>query len=221
MKNPNKIFFVALLLIAVCLSFGYSKRKTVGSIERDDRLRIEKVGNKTGKVKIDDTPHKRGDKFIANQRITLLGSEYIVVTNMRTGARQTLTNKELRLSKTSSFYTFIRKKYAAGKGQSDFKSLLERYPWPMIEDTVRVPTSMRLDDDHGFVLKTIPGYRELSPVPFDPETNELILTKEYFQENEINLEEGSDYTFFVIYWEVPDHQIITDNFIIYYINPIE
>lgn len=221
MKNPNKIFFVALLMIAVCLSFGYSKRKTVGSIERDDRLRIEKVGNKTGIVKIDDTPHKRGDKFIANQRVTLLDSEYIVVTNMRTGARQTLTNKELRWSNTSSLNTFIRKKYAAGKGRSDFKALLERYPWPMIEDTIRIPTSMRMDDNHYFFLKTIPDYRELSPIPFDTVTNELVLTKEYFQENDIQLEEESDYSFFVIYWDEPNLQVITDEFIIQYFNPIE
>ena len=221
MKNPNKIFFVALLLIAVCLSFGYSKRKTVASIERDDRLRIETVGNKTGTVLIDDTLRKRGDKFIAKQKITLLDNEYIVVTNMRTGARQTLRNSELRSSKTSSFYTFIRKKHAAGKGRSDFKALLERYPWPMIEDTIRIPTSMRLDDDHYFVLKTIPGYKELTPIPYDPETNELVLTKEYFQENNIKLEEGIDYTFFVDYWYFPDHQVLTDSFIIQYVNPIE
>ena len=221
MKNPNKIFFVALLLIAVCLSFGYSKRKSVVSIEREDRLRIEKVGNKTGRVKIDDIPHKRGDKFIAKQRIALFGNEYIVVTNMRTGARQTLHSSELKSSNTSSFYTFIRKKYAAGKGQSDFKALLERYPWPMIEDTIRIPTSMRLDDDHGFVLKTIPDYRELSPVPFDPETNELVLTKEYFQENDMQLEDGINYTFFVIYWDLPDYQTLTDSFVIQYIYPIQ
>lgn len=218
MKTLNQSLIVGLLLLTVLVSFGFRNHKTQIDIRDNDSLRIEFVGTKSHKVIVDNKIKcSKGSVFLANQHLKLSKGEYIKVTNKRTGASFYLSAKGFKLTGTSSASTFIRKRYAAGKGVSNFGEMLQLYPWQMVNDTLRIPTTMKLDNKHGFILKTIPGNKALSPIPYDIETNELVLSKNYFLDNGIQMKKGNDYTFHVEYWTGDENKAITDRFIIQYI----
>ena len=220
MKAKRLSFIITVILLAVCVSFGFRYRKSIIDIRDYDSLRIEYVGTKTKKVKINKIKRSKGFVFQANQRIELSNGEYIKVTNKRTGATLYVCYKGFKLTGTSSVSTFIRKRFAAGKGQSDLGSILELYPWQMVNDTLRIPTIMQLDNNHTLILKTIPG-NEILAAPYDTETNELVLTKDYFLEHNIVLQENVDYTFHVEYQGDNQQKALTDKFIIQYIPVIK
>ena len=147
--------------------------------------------------------------------------EYIKVTNKRTGASFYISHKGFKVTGSSSVSSYIRKRYAAGKGKSDFGDILKMYPWQMVNDTLRIPTTMKLDNKHGFILKTIPGNMTLSHVPYDTTTNELVLTKGYFHDNNIQMKEEQDYVFNVEYWVGNTNEAITNDFVIQYVPLID
>lgn len=218
MKTLKQPLIVVLLLMTILMSFGFRNHKTQIDIRDNDSLRIEFVGTKSHRVIVDNKIKcSKGSVFLANQHLKLSKGEYLKVTNKRTGASFYISHKDFKLTGTSSASTYIKKRYAAGKGKSDFGSILQSYPWQMVNDSLIIPTSMKLDNKHGFILKTIPGNMKLSPIPFDPETNELVLTKRYFLDNNIQLKKGRDYTFHVEYWADDENRAITNCFVIQYI----
>ena len=74
---------------------------------------------------------------------------------------------------------------------------------------------------NGFYLTTIPGNKRLTPIPFYPKTNELVLSKEFFDENQIRIDDGQTHRFLVEYYEITGrHDTISDNFKIEYIPDI-
>lgn len=217
MKTPNNSLIVGLFLLALWISFGFRNHNTHIDIRDNDSLRIELVGTKSHIIMINGISYYKGSVILANQDLKLSKGEYLKVTNKRTGASFYISHKDFKLTGTSSASTYIKKRYAAGKGKSDFGAILRSYPWQMVNDTLRIPTTMKLDKKHGFILRTIPGDIALSPIPYDPETNELILTKDYFLDNNIRIKKGQDYTFHVEYWADDENRAITDGFVIQYI----
>lgn len=220
MNMKKHIFVIAVLISAVSICVGFRTHKSYVDIRDTDSLRIEFVGSKDKKVEIKKIRRSQGFVFLAKEKVAFSEGEYIKVTNKRTGVSFYVSQKGFKLTGTSNVSAYIKKRHAAGKGKSDFGAILQSYPWQMVNDTLRIPTVMQIDDDHGFILRTINDNMELK-VPFDTVTNELVLTKDYFLDNHIQLIENNDYIFLVEYWDHNNFEAITDRFIIQYIPVIK
>jgi len=216
------ISILALVFLQVCA------QNDIRLVNDSDILRVDKIFTSNHMVKIDSVWRSRGYFFRASQKIELNENEYIEFTNLSTGRPQLrVCNKDFNNKKKISIFDVFSARMLGTKGIQDSndpinsypsKYYFDIYPWNMIEDTLLIPTNYILDEIHGFILKTIPGNKILEPVPFDYTTNELILSKDYFLENGILLEDGKDYQFRLEYWEGDSKsEVITDYFIIHYV----
>lgn len=216
------ISILALVFLQVCA------QNSNLLVNESDTLRLDKIFTSNHKVKIDSVWRSRGYFFRASQKIELNENEYIVFTNLSTGRPQLrVCNKDFDDTIKISIFDVFSARMLATKGiqapndpinSYPSTNYFDIYPWNMIEDTLLIPTKYILDEIHGFILKTIPGNIVLEPVPFDYTTNELVLSKDYFMENGILLEDGKDYQFRLEYWEGNSKtEVITDYFIIHFI----
>lgn len=216
----KKTIIIFSLLMIACLCISLSRRQSCIDIKEGDYLRIEFIGTSSKEVLINSVNRSIGFEFPAIHKVTLKNGEYIKVRNKRTGAPFYICNDDFEKTHTNTAYAFILERYPRGKGGiSNFTNTLEIYPWHMINDTIIIYCSMTLDENHGIILRTIPGDIELTPVPFLPETNELVFSKHFFIENNIIIDDGNDHVFHVEYWDSDKPHAITDKFIIKY-NPI-
>lgn len=195
MKSPVLILFM-LFLTYLFSSFD---------IKDSDTLVIEAVGTRTGYVKIGENKENcaKGSTFRATDKVFLDSDEYLKVRNLRTRRVIEICYESFLKKNLPSGSSFIKLKMAASKSSNDFSSYISTFsPWYLIEDTVRIECTYKLNTtDCGFILRTIPGDKELTPVPFDTETNELILTSDYFFErNRILPEEINSLLFRMEYW---------------------
>ncbi len=216
MKSLKELFlFLSLLLVSqVALS-----QNSPLSIEKSDLLLLTKVGTSNQQVKIDGALRTKGFRFTPDKKIELHKGEYIKVTNLNTGVPDIrICGNDLINTQSSTISKYIQVKKASGKGVAEYGKFLERLPWYMVEDTLYIPTKYLLDNHHAFLLKTIHGNKYLSPICYDKKTKELVLTKDYFIKNSIDLTPGNVLQFRVEYWEGHDKsQVLTDNFYLEYI----
>lgn len=218
MKTKKRFYIIALLLVPICLLLLVSNSAI--DINQNDQLRVDYVGTKSHQVKIDYVNREKGFVFLAKSKISLADKEYIKATLLKSQSIIYVCGKGLRLTKTSSIYDYIAKRGAHGKGapRDEFKMALESYPWQMINDTILITSPFELDDDHYFILTTIPGNKRLTPVEYYPITNELVLTKDYFKQNHIDIKENVEYQFRVDYYNKGEcEETITDDFKFEYI----
>ena len=216
MRNFYRSF--TLLVLILFAQVAISQNSPL-HIETDNLLLLTKVATSNQQVKIDGIMRTVGYRFTPDKEICLKEGEYIQVTNLSSGIPDiTICGNELIETQTSTIGSFIQKKKAAGKGPGGFGCFLEKYTWYIIEDTLYIPTNYLLDNRHAFILKTIPGNKILSQVPYDYTTNELVLTKDYFTRNDIFLKPNKKYQFRVEYWEGhTKSKAITDRLFIEYI----
>lgn len=219
MKSRVKYVLFSLFLLSICFILWSAKKYSVIDISKNDELRIEYVGTKTETVTINGIERKKRDVFKANAKIHLGEREYIKVTHKKSGALIFISGKGLRLSGKNSVVSFIHKRYARGKGFSDFTKTIESFPWQMTSDTILISSPFTLDKEHYFILKTVPGNKRLSPVPYYSPTNELVISNQYLQKNGIFLEEGHEYGFHIEYIDLVNNvsEAVSDNFIFEYI----
>lgn len=218
MKSQKPFCLVVFFYIIAIFCFGKTHSSNIViDIKDTDTLWLEHVGTKTGIVTIDGMKLSQGCEFIANKFVDLKNNDYIIVINKRTGDELEISAKGLESTNKKTVSSFIRTRCGVEKGISDFGELLESFPWQMINDTINIPTAMILDDSHYFILKTIPGNIDIKRIPYNPETNELVLTKTFFQENNIDLIEDIDFTFYMEYCDDEGRIAVTDKFIIQYI----
>lgn len=215
-----KSYRLLLLLILSIIPFVVFSQHSSLSINQGDTLLITKVKTNTQTVKINGTPRTKGYCFTIDNRIDLSQDEYIVVTNLSTGTPYiTICGNDLIETHSSTISGFIQKRMAGNKGEGGFDSILARYTWYLVEDTLYIPTNYLVDNQHGFFLKTIPGNRYFDrAVPYDAKTKELVFTKDYFQRNGIHFTTGHKYQFRVEYWiGHSESEVITDKFFLDYI----
>ena len=218
MKTKKRIYIIALLLVPICLFLLLSNSAI--DINQNDKLRIDYVGTKSHQVKIDYINREKGFVFQAKAKIGLADNEYIKATLLKSQSILYVCGKGLKLTKTSSINDYIAKRCAHGKGapREEFRMALESYPWQMISDTILITSPLTLDKDHYFILTSIPGNQRLTPVPYYSVTNELVLSKEYFEQNHIDIKEKVEYCFRVDYYIKGEYEeTITDDFKFEYI----
>ena len=216
MKTLNHLFLLITLVVTAAQAMAQHSPLT---IDESDTLLLTKVCTSNQKVKIDRVFRARGFSFTPEKEIELKEGEYIIVTNLNTGIPDIIIcGNDMIATKSSSIRKFILTKIVSVKGFGGFSEFLSNYTWYMVEDTLYIPTKYLLDKRHAFLLKTIPGDDWLSPIPRDTISNELVLTKDYFNKNNFRLEPGKGYQFRVEYWEGHDcKEVITDNFKLEYL----
>ena len=216
----NLYRFLLLLIMFVSAQIAVAQHTSL-SIYDGDTLKLVKVATSTNQIKIDGVWRTRGYNFTPDKNIELDKGEYIVVTDLTQGIFNiTICGDELIETKASTVERFIHTKGARTKGSNNFGEFLSRFTWYIVEDTLYIPTKYLLDNDHGFLLKPIPGNDFLKcPINFDAQTNELVLTKTYFEDScNFSLTPGCKYQFRVEYWEGHNlRDVITNSFIIKYI----
>ncbi len=215
MKTKKRFYIFALLLVVVPICFFLLAGNSSINIADNDELRIDYVGSKSHKVKIDNVYREKGYCFRAKAKIELADKEYLKVTLLKTQSLLYICGKGLRLTKTNSISGYVGKRSAHGKGSpyDEFKGSLESYPWQMISDTILITSPFVLDRNHYFIFTHISDNKRLTPVPYYPHTNELVLSKEYFQRNQMEIKEGKEYCFRVDYYiQGKCEKTITENF---------
>lgn len=214
LRHDKSIRFLVPILLSTLFISAVPIR-----FEPTDKCLLVKVGTPSGTITIGGLKCVKGDKFNADQRISLAHDEFIKGRNLRTGDKFKICGADLKNTGVSSINAFIRVRTTSDKGTSDLETYLIRFPWCMIEDTVSIPIHHRtMNRSCGFVFKSIPGNIELGPaVPFDPETNELVITKESLIDNGIFKPGQSLYRFHVEYFNDNSIFPITNNLIIQYI----
>lgn len=213
-----KFIIFTLCVISSFVLANAKNKASIVDIRDNDLLRLEYVGTHSKKVTIGGQERSKGT-FYANNTIKLNEKEYLRVTNIRTGRQFYLSGKGFRLLGTYTASSFIRKRYAIDKGASsdDFRESIEAFPWQMVNDTILIHCPLLLDNDHGFTLTYIPTNQPLPPIPQNQELGEILLTKSYFQENGIFLDDKMEFRFHIDYWNTDKATPISDNFIIQYI----
>lgn len=207
MKKHIFCFSLLFFICLICSSFD---------IKETDLFVIEVVGTKTGYVKIGDNNNKyaKGSTFRATDKVFLNPDEYIKARNLRTRLPIEVCYESFLKKNLPSGSSFIKLKMAGSKSADEFSSYVSSCsPWYLIEDTVRIECPYQLNTtDCGFILRTIPGGKELTPVPFDTETNELIFTSDYFfKKNNISTENINSLKFRMEYWNHGKITPITDD----------
>ncbi len=207
MKKLIFLFPILFFICLICSSFD---------IKDTDIFIIEVAGTKTGYVKIGDNNVKyaKGSTFRATDKVYLNPDEYIKARNIRTKQPIEVCYESFLEKNLPSGSSFIKLKMAGSKSADEFASFVSsNSPWYIIEDTVRIECHYKLNaTDCGFILRTIPGGKELTPVPFDVETNELIFSSDYFfKENNISTENINSKKFKMEYWHNGKITPITDD----------
>lgn len=218
MNNIYRFLFLLIMFVSAQVAVA---QHTSLSIYDGDTLKLIKVGTSTKQIKIDGVWRTRGYNFTPDKSIELDKGEYIVVTDLTQGIFNiTICGNELIETNASTVERFIHTKGARTKGSDGFGKFLSSFTWYIVEDTLYIPTKYLLDNDHGFLLKPIPGNDFLKcPINFDPPTNELVLTKTYFEDScNFPLTPGLKYQFRVEYWNKDEFvEFITDKFFVEYI----
>ena len=96
MKTKKRFYILSLLLVFVCFCLWGSKKRSAIKIDANDKLRIEHVGTISHKVKINGTDLRKGDVFLAKDKIKLGDNEFICVTHKKGGFGIKICGKGLK-----------------------------------------------------------------------------------------------------------------------------
>lgn len=224
MKN-QKIYLLTLLAFCVIFStFAKTNKKEMGDVLPSDIFKIEFVNTPNGKIIIGNKSYFKGDRISASSHIKWENpNHYIEVTNTRNGNPYTISGHSYKDVKESSLNNYIRVKYTADKGGADFEKLiktngkfLSRYTWDIIQDELKIPLNLLLDDNHGIIFFSIPDNIQFV-ADYDDETNEIIITSEILSKNGIDPKQIGKYVFHVEYEYDGQRKALTDEFRMRYI----
>lgn len=201
----NKIisFLIIFLFGCICASAKVD-------FKEDDVLQIRKIHTCNNKIIIGGKNLGLLDKFNASDIIKWSPNctgQYIKVYNMRTKMEISISPEDFRDTKSNSAYSYIRERYMYDKGQiiKDFGVILEKYPWYMYNNSLRIICPLLLDDTHYVILTQIPVGNSIYS-QYDNETNELYISFDYLTKNGISAEHNTILTFSVSY--VSDNDFI-------------
>lgn len=210
---------IITLILSIFTTSVLIAQNSLLSIKPTDELRITSVGTPSKTIWIDGEYRIAKYRFKSTAKIKFNKDEYLVVTNCTSGQFGiTISGNQLIDTKSSTINDFIKTRIAGQpKGRKGFAKFLEGVIWSMIEDTLYVSTSFLLDDNHFFIFTPIPGDRAYS-VPYDYNTNELCITKDYLLQIGVDIYNNRRQLFRMEYVNGGNNrEFISDNFEIEYI----
>ena len=231
MKNIKIFCILIIFLLVLPLVLAADKKNNIVDVSPTDIFHIDYVytpsqGLNSGKISIGNKTLQKGCEFQASQSISwIYKTHYIIVTNMRNGNRYKISECDYKDTNASSLLEYIRRKYIADKGSrldikqsiNEHRKYLSRFTWSIINESVEIPVTLTLDDNHGFIIKSIPGSLEVV-LDFDDETNEIIITTEMIQSMGIELKNLENFKFHLEYEHNGIKEPITDSFSLRYIS---
>lgn len=176
------VIIITLLLFSKAL---FAQNKNAAFL-KTDMLRIEILGTKSGTIKIGNATYKSKQKFCANEVIHWTSEkEYMQVNNTRTGLSYNLPAKAfLKAGPNTTPYILLHHTYSKA-GISQLKmmgdSVLGKRHY-MVNNDLRIFSSLPLNDSCYYVVKAIPGNKEAA-LQYDDETNELYISQSYLKDS--------------------------------------
>lgn len=216
MKRRN----ITIMLLALIAFICFAQKKTpILNVKESDVCTIEYVNTDTREIKVGNGEIKtKGQCFYAGQTIHWQSKEHsLKVRNMRTGEILRFCAKEFNdeISNVASWY--IKKNQTYVKGTATMHSILSN-TFYMIDDTIRIKSNLLMDNNHGYIIKTIPDNNEII-LPYDEETNEIVISRYFLKKHNINIQE-CPIKLHIEYWKYDNSQALTDNMKIEYVPEI-
>lgn len=214
-----KSILISSIAFITSLSGFAQKQKIVLDIKESDVCMIEYVNTDTGYIKVGNNEIKtKGQCFYAGQTIHWHSDKHSVkVRNMRTGEILRFCAKEFtnEIHNITSWY--IKKNRIYDKGGISMNDILAN-TFYMIDDTVSIKSKLPMDDNHGYIVSTIPGNIKFI-LPYDSDTNEIVISRLLLKNYNIYIEKAP-MRFHVEYWKCDKPEALSDNMKIEYIPEI-
>lgn len=218
-ENMKRKTFIIMLVALMSSIFCIAQNKNINiDIYEDDICIIEYVNTNTGYIRIGNQELKKGQRFYVSQTIHWCSDNHsLKVRNVRTGQILGICAKQFKNEAGSLLSWYIRTKKLDSKGYTAMKNLLSQ-TFYMIDDTIRIQSKLYMDDNHGYIVRSIPDNIEII-LPFDDETNEIVISRQLLKKHGIQIE-NAPLRCHVEFWENRNPKALTDNMRIEYIPDI-
>lgn len=221
----NKIL---LLLFSLIFCFGIANGQVTEPIKDSDEMYVRTLKSQgpSNHLRLENgTLIKVHDRFSVKNRINWQGFNGIIeLVNLRTGRTYGYCSKSIpsKMNKKLSFIEFFtRINYTFTKGSDERKNmkLVLGKTWYMVGDTLRIPSTLPLGNNMVYVASPISIENSTKMVlPYDKETNEIVITYDFLLRKNIKLEESDKLLLNIEYGENgASFEHVTSDMIIEYI----
>jgi hypothetical protein len=186
----------AIGLTLVC--YSQTSKKSTELLRSDDDLKIEFISPINGSVIIGGKILKKGDVFKANQKIDWAkhNTKALKVRNERTGGRIRFCAKGFKarnVEEVKSWFIKYNKTHYKGteSAAAAMDSILSQTHY-LVDDTLcvnsRLPQNL---NTNYYIARVLSSAKTIKFVlPFDDETNEIVLTKAYLNQCGVDTSNG-------------------------------